>query len=97
LSASAGDIVQLVRESLSNVVRHSGAATCRVSLLRRDGSAILVVEDDGSGFDGTSAHEGQGLGNLRDRAGKLGGSLSIASGDGGTRVEVRLPAPSVRG
>jgi PAS domain S-box-containing protein len=92
LSKSAGDIVQLVRESLSNVARHSGAATCRVSLLRDDGAAVLVIEDDGNGFDDTATTPGQGLGNLRDRATRLGGSLSITSGAGGTRVEMTLPA-----
>lgn len=68
LFAVAGDIVQLVRESLSNVARHSGAATGRVSLRR---------EDDGSGFDDKVRTRGQGLGNLRERSRKLGGSLSI--------------------
>ncbi|HEY8761542.1 MAG TPA: GAF domain-containing protein [Candidatus Dormibacteraeota bacterium] len=92
LSNSAGDIVQFVRESLSNVARHSGAATCRVSLLRDDGAAVLVIEDDGNGFDDKATTPGQGLGNLRDRAAKLGGSLSITSGAGGTRVEMTLPA-----
>ena len=91
LSAIAGDIVQLVRESLSNVARHSGAATCRVSLRREEGAALLVIEDDGSGFDLEARGQGQGLDNLRDRSAKLGGSLSITSGADGTRVEIRLP------
>ena len=92
LSGAAGDIVQLVREALSNVARHSGAATCRVSLLRDEAGAILVIEDDGNGFDDRGTTPGQGLGNLRDRAAKLGGSLSISSSAGGTRVEMTLPA-----
>lgn len=91
LSEAAGDIVQLVRESLSNVARHSSALTCRVSLSREDGAAVLVVEDDGNGFDATVPNAGQGLGNLRDRSGKLGGSLALTSGGDGTRVEIRLP------
>jgi two-component system sensor histidine kinase UhpB len=73
------------------VARHSGAATCRVSLLREDGAAVLVIEDDGRGFDESVPSRGQGLGNLHDRSGKLGGSLSVTSGAGGTRVEIRLP------
>jgi PAS domain S-box-containing protein len=91
LSAVAGDIVQLVRESLSNVARHSGAATCRVSLRREDRTAVLAIEDDGSGFDDRVRSRGQGLGNLQHRSGKLGGSFSITSGSAGTRVEIRLP------
>ena len=91
LSGAAGDIVQMVREALSNVARHSGAATCRVSLLRDKGVAVLVVEDDGNGFDDTATTPGQGLGNLRDRATRLGGSIAITSGADGTRVEMTLP------
>jgi len=91
LVAAAGDIVQLVRESLSNVARHSGAATCRVSLLRNDAGALLVIEDDGTGFDDSAPAIGQGLGNLRERAGKLGGTLTLSSGGDGTRVEISLP------
>ena len=91
LSAAAGDIVQLVRESLANVARHSGAATCRVSLLRVDGAAVLIIDDDGGGFDDAAPTPGQGLGNLRDRAAKLGGSLVLTTADDGTRVEIRLP------
>jgi PAS domain S-box-containing protein len=92
LSGAAGDIVQMVREALANVARHSGAATCRVSLLRDNGATVLVIEDDGNGFDHSATTPGQGLGNLRDRATRLGGSISITSGAGGTRVELTLPA-----
>lgn len=92
LSSRAGDIVQLVRESLSNVARHSGAATCRVSLIRDEGRAVLAIEDDGHGFDPERPGGGQGLGNLRDRVASLDGHLTIESGAaGGTRVEAILP------
>jgi len=88
----AADIVQVVRESLSNVARHSQAATCRVSLLRRDGRGVLAIEDDGRGFDPANPASGQGLDNLRDRVRRLGGELAIGSAPGdGTRVEIALP------
>jgi PAS domain S-box-containing protein len=92
LATRAGDVIQLVRESLSNVARHSHADTCRVSLLRDGEVAVLVVEDDGVGFEGTPTSGGQGLGNLRSRAERLSGSITIGPAeDRGTRVEVRLP------
>jgi PAS domain S-box-containing protein len=92
LATRAGDIVQLVRESLSNVARHSGAATCRVSLLRDGDDAVLVVEDDGHGFDPAVPSTGQGLANLRSRAEKLSGGMVIGPAeDHGTRFEVRFP------
>lgn len=89
----AAHVVQMTRESLSNVARHAGAATCRVSLRRADGHAILEIDDDGVGFDveaGTRA--GMGLGNLRARAESLGGRLLVSSPPGeGTTVQVSLP------
>ncbi|HVD02052.1 MAG TPA: PAS domain S-box protein [Candidatus Dormibacteraeota bacterium] len=92
LSPRAGDVVQLVRESLSNVARHSRAATCRVSLHREGDEAVLVIEDDGVGFNPSPAGTGQGLANLRSRAERLSGTLSVEPAEGqGTRVEVRLP------
>lgn len=92
LSPRAGDVVQLARESLSNVARHSHAATCRVSLYREDGQAVLVVEDDGVGFDPATGGRGQGLPNLRSRAERLSGTMAVGpSEEGGTRVEFRIP------
>jgi signal transduction histidine kinase len=92
LSRMAGDVVQLTREVLSNVGRHSGAATCRVSLLQRDGFAVLEVDDDGKGFDPASVRRGDGLTNLEQRTAALGGRLSIESvAAQGTTVRIELP------
>ncbi len=88
----AGDVVQLTREALSNVGRHSGAATCRVSLTQRDGSAFLEVDDDGRGFDLATVRRGDGLTNLEQRAEALGGKISIESVPAqGTTVRIALP------
>lgn len=99
LGPHAGELVQLVREALSNIVRHSGATTCRVSLYWRQEAgapagrvAVLEVDDDGGGFDPQAPHAGHGLNNLRARAGALGGSLELKSVAGdGTTVRVTIP------
>jgi signal transduction histidine kinase len=92
LAPKAADVVQLVREALSNVSRHAGAATCRVSL-RRDGDhAVLEVDDDGRGFDPGRVRRGQGLGNLQARAASLGGVAADRSDPvDGTTVTVHVP------
>lgn len=92
LAGIATHIVQMTRESLSNVARHSQAATCRVSLRRVDDHALLEIDDDGVGFDSTrAAHAGLGLGNLRARAESLGGRLTVSSPRGeGTTVRISL-------
>jgi len=94
LTGRAGDVVQLAREALSNVSRHAQAATCRVSLYRDQGGAILEVDDDGRGFDpATPTGTGQGLRNLYERAERLGGRAEISSTTGqGTRVRVTIPS-----
>jgi len=93
LASRAADVLQLAREALSNVGRHAGATTCRLSLQRNADRAILEVDDDGQGFDlSASRREGQGLGNLEERATELGGTLAIESVPGeGTTVRVTLP------
>jgi signal transduction histidine kinase len=92
LSSRAGDVVQLVREALSNVGRHAGAATCRVSLYRRAGTAVLEIDDDGSGFEPTSVRMGNGLRNLEERARALSGDMTVVSTPGeGAMVRISIP------
>ena len=51
LASRAADVVQLIREALSNVGRHANATTCRVSLRRRAGRRVeLEIDDDGVGL-----------------------------------------------
>jgi signal transduction histidine kinase len=93
LASQAADVVQLVRESLSNVARHAGASTCRVSLWAADGRAVLEIDDDGQGFDAPAVRgPGQGLRNLGERAASMGADLEIDSRVGeGTTVRIGLP------
>ncbi|MDH4111352.1 MAG: GAF domain-containing sensor histidine kinase [Actinomycetota bacterium] len=92
LASRAADVVQLVREALSNVGRHADATSCRVSLRRSDGGAELEIDDDGRGFDPATPSSGMGMGNLRARISSLGGELSIESVAGeGTTIIALLP------
>jgi signal transduction histidine kinase len=92
LSARAGDVVQLVRESLSNVGRHAGASTVRVSLYRDGDSTVVEVDDDGKGFEPSTVRRGEGLTNLQSRMAALGGSALIESSpEDGTTVRLVLP------
>jgi signal transduction histidine kinase len=93
LASRAGDIVQLVREALSNVGRHGAATTCRVSLGPGASGFVLEVDDDGRGFDIDMTTWGMGLRNLRERVESLGGMFEIQSTPGqGTTVRASLPS-----
>ena len=80
----------VLREAVTNVVRHAGARHCRVEIAATSASTRLVVADDGRG---NIQHEGNGLRGMRERVVELGGSLTLDSG-AGTRIEVALPALS---
>jgi len=91
-ASRAGDLVQFVREALSNVGKHAAATTCRVSLRRSADRAILEIDDDGKGFDITAPTTGFGLPNLGERTASLGGELSIESSPAeGTTIRLSLP------
>jgi len=95
LAAVATHVVQIVREALSNVGRHAGGETCRVSVRRDADAALIEVDDDGSGFDPGDVTPGMGLNNLMSRAQSLGGTLDVDSRPGeGTQIRIRLPLPT---
>jgi signal transduction histidine kinase len=52
------------------------------------------VADDGAGFDAAAPAAGRGLSGMRRRAQKIGASLQVASGAGGTRVVLEYPLAS---
>jgi len=88
------ELIQIAREALSNVARHSGAERASLTLSADGDVAVLTVADEGRGFDAEirpgAGHFG--LANLHDRAAAVGGELQIDSGPGrGTRIIVRLP------
>lgn len=86
-------LLHIVREAMSNSLRHS-RASCGLVSLQRDGDGIrLEVRDDGVGFDRIASQErGQGLRNMQARAAKLGARLEISSSSGGgTRISLVLP------
>jgi signal transduction histidine kinase len=92
LSGRSHEIVQLTREALSNVVRHANAKRSAVRLVRSGRSALLTIEDDGSGFDTRRDSGGNGLRNMRERASSLGGKLQITSKNGrGTSLRFTFP------
>lgn len=85
--------------ALSNVAKHSKAAHATVALHRAGSAVVMVVEDDGRGFDAKARvpEPRFGLNAMKERVQGLDGRLTVrsrrtAGGQGkGTRVEVRLP------
>ncbi|GAA0442669.1 histidine kinase [Actinoplanes capillaceus] len=88
---TAAPFAWVVRESATNILRHSSATWCRVSLRAADGSAVLEVVNDGAATGSDPA--GTGLAGLGERLAAIGGSLTAQpTGDG--RFLVRATAPT---
>ncbi|TDE33994.1 sensor histidine kinase [Nonomuraea mesophila] len=91
-------VFRIVRESLTNVLRHAGAAAVRV-LIRRDGDELLVEVTD-TGGDGasriTSPGGGLGIRGMRAQTEQLGGELEAGPlPGGGFSVTARIPVEEV--
>ncbi|HSO30068.1 MAG TPA: GAF domain-containing sensor histidine kinase [Candidatus Sulfomarinibacteraceae bacterium] len=88
-------LLRVVQEALTNVRKHAQASEVRVDLHERDGTPVLSVTDDGSGFDpssvGPSLTGGFGLRSMRERVELLGGTLDVLTAPGdGTRIVATL-------
>jgi len=87
-------LLAVLREALSNVIRHARASSVDIDL-SAGADVVLVVTDDGIG-PGPARREGFGLRNMDSRAASLGGSCSVAPHTPrGTRVEWRVPLAAV--
>ncbi|MEJ2453400.1 MAG: type IV pili methyl-accepting chemotaxis transducer N-terminal domain-containing protein [Candidatus Thiodiazotropha sp.] len=86
-------IIQIVREALSNVIRHADATQASVNLsCGQEGVIELTIEDNGIGIDLQSdMMQHYGLPIMKERAEWLGGDLSVSElEDGGTRIALRF-------
>lgn len=81
-------LAMVLREAVTNVIRHSGAQHCRIEIENHDRQLRLLIEDDGHGG---KVHEGNGLKGMRERLQSAAGQLTIDSSHSGTRLTVLLP------
>ena len=88
----ASEFFRIFQECLTNVMRHADAKSVSVTLAEEGADLILVVSDDGKGFDESDVSESLGFLGMKERAQVCGGRLDIASSPGaGTTVALRVP------
>jgi signal transduction histidine kinase len=91
-------VYRIAQEALANVLRHAAAAHASIVVTRREGSASIVIEDDGRGFDVSAPVEGMGLAAMRERVRLLDGTMAVESRRGrGTTILVELPIRVAKG
>ncbi len=86
-------LYRMVQEALTNVAKHADASGVSILLTRRPSSVVLVVEDDGGGFDlGGIRDGGLGLSGMQERVALIGGRLRVESAPGkGTTLAAEVP------
>jgi signal transduction histidine kinase len=92
------NIYRIVQEALNNILKHANAKSVSVLMHHRKEHVVVIIEDDGKGFDGGSIDQigttpgGLGLIGMRERVALLKGTLEIDSELGrGTTIMARIP------
>jgi signal transduction histidine kinase len=84
-------LLRVAQEALANAGRHARPSHVAVSVGVAGGAVRLAVEDDGAGFDPAHAPRGQGIANMRARAGEFDGTFELNSRPGGgTSIAVAI-------
>jgi signal transduction histidine kinase len=86
-------LYRIVQEALTNIVKHAGASRVSILLVRSSGSATVVIEDDGHGFDPAELREdGMGIIGMRERVELHEGRLTVESTPGsGATLAAEVP------
>jgi len=88
LTAAEETVLALaLRESVTNIVRHAKATTCKLRFFSENGRRRLLVEDNGNATD---LREGNGLRGMRERVESLGGHVELEH-RAGTRLLIEIP------
>ena len=84
----------VVREGVTNVIRHSGGHECEIDVAHRDGSVTVTITDDGTGEPANSLPSGgHGLDGLRERIAHEGGTLEAGPAPQGAPQGAQQGAP----
>jgi signal transduction histidine kinase/ligand-binding sensor domain-containing protein len=86
------EVFLIFKEGLNNISRHSNCRRIDVEFAANDGKLQMTLTDDGQGFDCAAVLNGNGLSNMRQRAARLGGTLTVTS-DRKEGTVIRLMAP----
>lgn len=91
-AADRHELLRVIREAVTNSVRHAAATTVTISLATAGDDLVAVVEDNGVGFSEVSSSPGHlGLESMTGRTARLGGRLEIDASATGTTVRVTVP------
>lgn len=89
-------LLLIFKEAMNNTLKYAEASQCTLVQSLEENALTVSLSDNGKGFDPAAQARGYGLGNMHDRAEKIGGELRIESRPGqGTTVSLRMRMPQM--
>lgn len=89
------NLIMIFKEAVNNIVKHAAADHITFGVSKEGGMIVFTLEDDGKGFDHQAAHKGNGMGNIRNRADRIGAQLTLTGSPGsGTKLKLGLNIPA---
>jgi PAS domain S-box-containing protein len=86
------NIFRIIQEQMNNIMRHSNATQASISVSRGDNEILLLIKDNGKGYDVSSEKKGVGIMNIKARMALFNGSLTIKT-EPGSGYELRAAFP----
>ncbi len=85
-------LYRITQELVNNVIKHSGATEIAVQLIKSKSKLLLIVEDNGSGFNVKKENDGIGLMNIKSRLNTINGEVNFEpSPNSGMVATIRIP------
>lgn len=84
-------LFRIIQEGIQNAVRHSKAKILQIRIVRKGVNVLVLMKDNGVGFNTKAKNTGLGISNMQQRALSLGGSIKWKSGKSGTTIIILLP------
>ncbi|MCS7475088.1 sensor histidine kinase, partial [Myroides odoratimimus] len=85
------NIYRILQEAIQNVIKHSQAKNCIISIFKTETSDRITITDDGIGFNYSKVKNSNGLKNINNRAKQLHASLEVNSTTQGTVIIINIP------
>jgi PAS domain S-box-containing protein len=86
------NLFRIIQEQTNNIIRYAEASRVVIAIKKIDDAVILIIDDNGKGFDPKQKVKGIGLINIRNRVEVAGGTLAIITCPGeGCRMDIEIP------
>ena len=85
------EILYIIREAIANIIKHANASKVSILIYKDVPGIILIINDNGKGFNSAFDKNGMGLSSIKKRANSVNGNAEIFSGKNGTEIKITIP------